>query len=246
MKKKGYNVAPLENIPIRSIFWMPYYRIQFEYERSEEDVIQEFGKTAKSETVMNAMFCGCAQNENELLALFRPNYLKSEIMEYAPQLNEVVARTVAADFDAILTGCLQRLNTVKKELHESRSKLNKSYAHARRYSLILPTMGGLKESEKLSEKVARLDAMASVFEILLNLDDDARSIKMLRNSTLYYPTAVSALEQKESEAKRQFLIVDLVKKGAIHKSLNCDDLLTQLCSKNETCNKILAESLGYT
>lgn len=242
-KEKSAGTAPLENISSRSIFWMPYYRIQFEYERSEENVINEFGKTAESETVINAMFCDCAQSENELLALFRPNYMKYKMIRYAPQLNEVIAPTCPADFDAILTGFLQRLNAVENELHELRSKLNKSYTHARRYSLILPTMGGLKESEKLSEKIAKLDALASVFRILLNLNEDAKSIKTLRNSTFYYPVAVGAFEKKESEVQRQFVIIDLVKKGSIHKSLSCDDLLTQLCNKNDACNKILAESL---
>ncbi len=245
VKKKSSTTAPLESLSSRSIFWMPYYRIQFEYERSEEDFIQEFGKTAQSETVMNAMFCSCAQSENELLALFRPNYLKYNMTTYAPQLNEVIAPTFPVNFDEILLGFLQRLNAVKKELNEFRSKLKRSYVHTRRYSLILPTMGGLKESERLSEKIAKLNALTSVFGTLLNLNEDAKSIKALHNSTFYYPTAVGAFEQKESEAKR-FLVVDLVKKGLVHKSLSCDDLLTQLCNKNDACNKVLAESLGYT
>jgi len=241
IKKNGLNHAPLEQIAGKRAVWMPYHRIRFEYRRSEKDLIRKFGETAQSETALNAMFCDCA-SESELLTLFRPNYLKYKMITYSPRSDEIIGPAFHKDFDVVLSGFLRRLNGVKRELYELRSALNKRYVRIRRYSMILPMMGGLKEGEKLSEKIAKLSALTNILSMCLNLGEDAGSIKALSSSAFYYPTVVAALKHTECEAER-FLIINLVKTGLILKRLNCEDGLTQLCNKNDACKEILARSL---
>jgi len=238
-KKKGRAVSiPSERIASKSLVWMPYYKIQFEYRRSEKDLIQKFGETAQSETAINAMFCGCAQSEGELFMLFRPNYLKYKMITHFPQLDEIIGPTFNMNLEAVLTDFLRKLNEAKNELYDLRSTLNKRYTHIRRYSMILPMKGSLKEEEKLSEKIAKLSALTNILSTSLNLGESAGSIKALYNSTFYYPTLVVALKHRECEAER-FLIINLVKKGSIRKCLNIDDGLTQLCNKNDACKEVL-------
>jgi len=241
MIKKGPNNTPLEHIESKGAVWMPYHRIRFEYRRSEKDLIRKFGETAQSETALNAMFCDCAR-ESELFTLFRPNYLKYTMITYSPRSDEIIGPIFHMDFDEVLSRLLRRLNEVKRELYELRSKLNKRYVQNRRHSMILPVMGGLKEEEKLSEKIAKLDALMNIFGMCLNLDEDAESIKVLYNSTFFYPTVVAALRHREREAER-FLIINLVKKGSVSKRLNYEDGLTQLCDKNDACKEVLARSI---
>jgi len=245
MKKKRTHAIsmPSELIASKSLVWMPYHSIQFEYKRSEKDLIQKFGETAQSETTINAMFCGCAQSESELFMLFRPNYLKYKIITYSPRLDEIIGPTFHMDFDAVLSGFLKRLNEAKDELKELRSTLSKRYARISRYSKMLPMKGDLKEAKKLSEQIAKLSTLTNILNMGLNLSEDAGSIKAMHNSTFYYPTLVVALKQGEHETER-LLIINLIKSGSIHKSLNCDDGLTQLCNKNDACKEVLIRTVA--
>jgi len=244
IEKKHPNSMPSEYITSKSVVWMPYYKIQFEYKRSEKDLIQKFGKTAESETTLNAMFCECTRSESELFMLFRPNYLKYNLVTRSPESDEIVGPTSPTNFDEILSGFVKRLNEVEDELYNLRSMLNKRYVRIARIR-ILPMIPDLKEGERLSEKIAKLSALKNVLNMCLNLDEDTKSIKILGNSTFYYPTLVAALKHGENEAER-FIIIDLVKRGLILKRLNCDDVLTQLCSNNDACKEILAKSVALT
>jgi len=242
MKKKGTIRTPSESVASKSVVWMPYYRIQFEYRRSEKDLIRKFGETAESETALNAMFCGCAQSESELFMLFRPNYLKYNTMTRSPESDEIVGPTSPTNFDGILSGFVKRLSEAEDELYKLRSMLNKRYMRISRMR-ILPMIPDLKEGERLSEKIAKLSALKNILNMCLNLGEDTRSIKVLGNSTFYYPTLVAALKHRENKAER-FLIIDLVKRGLIHKRLNCDGVLTQLCNNNDACKEVLAKSVA--
>lgn len=222
---------------------MPYYRVQFEYTRSEKELVQKSGETAQSETAINAMFCGCAQGEDEFFMLFRPNYLKYSMIPQSPQPGEVICPSFRMDFDAFLAGILKRLNEAEDELDELRSTSNKRYRHIRRYSRILPMTGQLKEAEKSSAKIAELDALTSILRLALNLSEEASSIRAVSNSIFYYPTAVVAMKSRENETE-QFLIVNLVKSGPVRKGLNFDSGLTQLCNSNEVCKQVLARTLA--
>jgi len=241
MKKKIPNGVPLEYIASKSVVWMPYYKIQFEYRRSEKDLIQKFGETAESETALNAMFCGCARSESELFMLFRPNYLKNNKMTRSPESDEIVGPTSPTNFDEILSGFVKRLNEVEDELYKLRSMLNKRYVRIARIR-ILPMISDLKEGERLSEKIAKLSALKNILNMCLNLGEDIMSIKVLGNSTFYYPTLVATLKHRENRAER-FIVIDLVKRGLILKRLSCDDVLTQLCNNNDACKEVLAKSV---
>ena len=109
--------------------------------------------------------------------------------------------------------------------------------------MILPVRGELKGTGGLSEKIGKLNAVKSIFSMCLNFGEDAESIEVLSNSIFYYPTLVAALRQKEHEEAERFLIIDLVKRGLISKTLNLEDVLTRLCNKNGACREVLAKSI---
>jgi len=243
MKKRGlFRKKPLEDIIRKSMVWMPYYRIQFNYRRSEKDLIQMCGETGRSETALNAMFCGCVKSEKELFTLFRPNYLKHKIIRQSPQSEEIVGSTVYTDFEEVLKSSLKRLNEVKDELNEFRSELSKIRARISRYSKIFPVKDLIDKEKKLSEKVARLDAVKNILSMCLNINEDARSIKVLGHNVFYYPTLVVTLKHKENGTERYF-IVNLVEGGLIRKHLSYDKGLMELCNKNSACIKVIASAV---
>ena len=92
----------------RYLVWMPYYKVQFEYRRSENELVQRFGETARSETAINAMFCGCAQSQDDFILLFRPNYLKHSTIGRSPLSEEVTGQAFHIDLDGFLSGFLKR------------------------------------------------------------------------------------------------------------------------------------------
>jgi len=242
MIKKGPNNKPLEHIASKRTVWMPYHRIRFEYRRSEKDLIRKFGKTAQSETALNAMFCDCAKSESELFMLFRPNYLKYIITTHSPELDEIVGPAFPTNLDEVLSGFVKRLNEVEDELYKLRSMLNKRYVRIARMR-ILPMIPDLKEGERLSGKIAKLSALKNILSMCLNLGEDIWSIKVLGNSTFYYPTLVATLRHRENGAER-LIIIDLVKRGLILKRLNCDEGLTKLCNNNDACKEVLTKSVA--
>jgi hypothetical protein len=242
-KKRGlFRKKLLEDIIRKSMVWMPYYRIQFNYRRSEKDLIQMCGETGRSETALNAMFCGCVKSEKEFFTLFRPNYLKYKLMKRSSQAEEIVGSTVYADFEGVLGGFLKRLNEVKDELNEFRPELSKIRARLSRYSKIWPMKDLIDKEKKLSEKVARLDAVKNILSMCLNVNEGIRSIEVFGHDVFYYPTLGVTLKHKENGAER-CLIVNLVERGLIRKHLSYDKGLTELCDKNSGCKGIIARSI---
>ncbi len=244
VKKRGFiRKRSREDVVLRGIVWMPYYRMQYAYSRSREDLIQSCGKTGRGETALNAMFCGCAGNECDLSMLFRPNYLKRKMVAYSPRSDEIIGPAFDVDFDGVLSRVLKRLNEVKGEFRELRSTLNKDYVRIRRFSVILPARGKLKGTEERSAKMGKLNALKNIFSMCLNLGEDAESIEVRRNNIFYYPTLVAALKQKEHGEAERFFIIDLVKRGLISKAFSLEVALTKLCSKNDACREVLAKSV---
>lgn len=225
----------LEEITRKSMVWMPYYRVQFDYAHSEKDSIQRYGETA-----LNGMFYRCVKSEKELFMLFRPNYLKYKIFRHSPQPKEIVGSIVPINFEETLGNFLKRLNEVKDELSAQRRELNKIRANMRKYSAILPPMKDSREKEKtLSEKVAKLEATKNILSLCLNTNDDISSMKVTGHDVFYYPTLVIALKHKENGTDR-YLIVKLVKDGLIRKQLSYDGALTELCNENTMCKEVIA------
>ncbi|MEX2738487.1 MAG: hypothetical protein Q6356_005400 [Candidatus Wukongarchaeota archaeon] len=243
MKKTGFfRKKPLEDIIHKNMVWMPYYRIQFNYRRSEKNLIQRYGETGRSETVLNAMFCGCVKSEKELITLFRPNYLKHKIARHSPQSEEIVGSTFNIDFEGVLGSFLKRLKEVKDELNEFRPELSKIRKRLSRYSKILPMKDLIDKERKLSEKVARLEALRNVLNMCLNVNEDVRSIEVRGHDVFFYPILVVTLKHKENRVERYF-IVDLVEKGSIRKHLSYDKGLTELCNKNSGCKETVIRSI---
>jgi len=204
-------------------------------------LIQRYGETGRSETALNAMFCGCVKSEKELFTLFRPNYLKHKIIRHSPQSEEIVGSTAYTDFEEVLGGFLKRLNEVKDEINEFRPELNKIRARLSRYSKIWPMKDLSDKEKKLSEKVARLEALRNVLNMCLNINEDVRSIEVLGHDVFYYPTLVVTLKHKENRAERYF-IMNLVESGLIRKHLRYDKGLTELCNKNSACREVIASA----
>jgi hypothetical protein len=239
IKKTGlFRKKPLEDIIRKSMTWMPYYRIRFNYGRSEKNLIQRYGETGQSETVLNAMFCGCVKSEKELFTLFRPNYLKHKKVNRSPQSEEIVGSTTHTDFERVLENLLKHLNEVKDELNEFRPELSKIRSRISRYSKIFPMKDLLDKEKKLSEKVAKLEALKNILNMCLNVNKDVRSIEVGGHDVFYYPTLVVTLKHKENRTERYF-IVNLVESGAVRKHLSYDKGLTELCNKNSGCKEII-------
>ncbi len=238
VEKRGFlRKKPLDDITHENMVWMPYHRIQFNYTRSEGGLIQRYGETA-----LNAMFCGCVKSEREFFMLFRPNYLKYEIVSHSSRSEEIVGPVFYADFDGVLGGFVKRLIEVEDELSEVRSELQKSRVRIRRYSWLIPATWDLKKERTLSEKVAKLAAAKNTLSMCLNMNENIGSIEVTDSNIFYYPTLVVTLESKETGTKR-YLIVNLVESGLVGKSLSCDRGLTELCDKNSECREIIARSI---
>ncbi len=244
-KKKGFfRKELLEDITLKGMVWMPYHRIRYAYSRSREDLIRSYGKTGRGETALNAMFCGAVKNESDVFMLFRPNNLQYRIRNHQPQSEEVVGPVFHADFDAILTGLLKRLNRVKEELYELRSTLSKSRLRTRRYSMVLPVLGHLRRNEEeLSKKVARLSATKNILSLCLNVNADIDSIEVMSQSVFYYPNLVVELEHRENGTER-YLIINLVKSDPTSRHLNCDQGLTELCNTDSMCKELIARAFA--
>ena len=240
--KKSSSDATL-HVESKSMVWMPYYRIGFEYRRSEEELIRKLGETAQSETAINAMFCRFARSDNDLSMLFRPNYLKQEMKTCNPQPDEIIGPVFQVDLAAVLPNFLARLNKVKDELNSVRSEFTKRYLQTRKYSMLFPIIGKSKEMERQSKKVAELSAQTHLMNLCLNLTESAASMKILCNSVFYYPTLVISIGSAKSVAKR-FLIINLVEKGLIRKNYSSDKVLTEFCNRNEECKEELAKLLS--
>jgi len=239
IEKRGFlRKEFLEDVMSENMFWMPYHRIQFDYTHSEENSTQRH-----CETALNAMFCGCVKSEGELFMLFRPNYLKYEVMSRSPQSEEVVGPAFHLDFDRVLGGFVKRLNELKGELSELRKELHKSRVRIRRYSWIIPATWDLKKERVLSEKVAKLSAAKNVLRLCLNVNEDIDSIKVRDYSTFYYPTLVVTLKNREDGIER-YVIVNLVESELAGGHLSCDKGLTELCYRNSECKDVLARSIA--
>jgi len=233
---------PTEYVAGRATLWMPYYRIRMEYWRLGEEPKGRAGEGVLAETALNAMFCGRVGGERELLMIFRPNYLRHELTSIVPADGEVVGSVSGVDLEGVLSGLVNRLNGVQGELAGLRSTLSRNYVRKRRYSMLLPT-GSLREEKELSEKIAKLDALKNTIRLCLNIFEEVGAIAVLDSDTFYYPTSVFLLKKREDESQR-FLIVNLVKGGGMQRRPNCDVLLTQLCSRNEGCGKLVAAAVA--
>jgi hypothetical protein len=108
--------------------------------------------------------------------------------------------------------------------------------------MLLP-MSTLKEEKELSEKIAKLEALKNTISLCLNINEEVEGLRVLHHDIFHYPTSVFSLKNREKETQR-FLIVNLVKAGAILPRPNCDILLTRLCERNETCKKLVAAAVA--
>ena len=229
----------------KGILWMPYYRIHYDYGQSGEG-IGRYKFAGRGDTVLNAMLCGSAKSEKDIVSLFRPNYLKHKRIKHFPQPEEIVGPTVDVDFDEVLDGLLKHLNRVEDELHELRSALTKKRVRLRRYSMIVPLLQHQKQDEKkLSEKVAELTAVKSILRMCLNVNDKLDAIKVTSHNVFYFPTYLVKLVHKEDRTER-YLIINLVKSSSTSRNLNCDMGLTELCNRNRMCKNIIARALTST
>ena len=237
---------PVEDVIHKGMIWMPYFRVQYTYSRSGKGLIRMYGKTGRGETALNAMLCGSVKGDREFFMLFRPNYLKRRIIRHLPQSGEIVGPIAHTDFDEVLKRLLERLNKVRDELYELRSALSKSRVRIRRYSIIAPLMGHLKQNEeKLSEKAAKLHAIKIFLSFCLNINDNLDSIKVAGHSIFYYPTFVVTFKHKENGSER-CLIINLFKSGLISKHLSCDKGLTELCNRNSMCKEVITRVFTST
>ena len=232
---------PLEYVAGRGTLWMPYYRIRMEYSRFGKEQKEKTSEGVPVETALNAMFCGCVGGESELLMIFRPNYLRHEVMSIAPADGDVVGSVSGVDLEGVLSGLVNRLNGVQGELAGLRSTLSKNYVRKRRFSMLFPA-GNLREEKELSEKIAKLDALRNTIRMCLNTSEEVGAIAVLNSDNFYYPTSVFLLKKREDESQR-FLIVNLVKSGGMQRRPNSDVLLSQLCSRNEECGKLVAAAV---
>jgi hypothetical protein len=247
VKKKGFvRKRSLEDVVLRGMMWMPYYRVRYEYRRSREDVVRRFGKTGRAETALNAIFCAAVKDEDDLLMLFRPNYLRHKTIEHLPQPDEIVGPTFQVDFDEVLNGLTKRLDRSNTELQKVASALSKSRIHTRRRSMIFPLIGESKRKEgELSGKVAELRATSNLVSICLNANEDVGAVRVTDHEVFYYPNLVVKLVH-ERDGSEKYLIINLVKSGMVRKRWGCDRGLMRLCNSDSACKKVIATTFAST
>ena len=241
-KRGSFRKELLEDVTQKSMVWMPYYRIQYDYSGSGEGS-RGHNITGRGETALNAMICGCAKSENEITSLFRPNYLKHKTIRHLPLSEEIVGPTADLDLDQTLNGLLKQLNRVEAKLHELRSTLSKKRIRMRRYSMLVPLLGHQKKIEKeLSEQVAGIVATKHIVSLCLNVHEKLDSLKVTNHNVFHYPTFVAKLKHKENQTER-YIVINLVGSGTITRNLSCDKRLTDLCNRNNKCREMLGRLL---
>lgn len=242
LKRKTPLGKPVEYVASKGTVWMPYYRIRMEYWHSDSESNEKLGEKKPAETALNAMFCGCVNNESELLMIFRPNYLRHKTVALSPSTNEVIGLASKVDFEGILSGLVKKKKEVENELSGLRSTLSKKYVRKRRFSMLLPT-GSLKEEKDLSGKIAKLDALKNTIDLCLNIHKEVEGIQVLDSDIFHYPTSVFLLKHEGNETMR-FLIVNLVKAGGLLQRPHYDVLLTRLCNSSDECRKLVAAAVS--
>lgn len=230
----------LERIIGKNLVWMPYHKVEYDY-KSQKSLNQSY--TERAETALNAMFCGHVKNENELFRLFRPNYLKYNIVKYSPQPANIIGPIFHIDFQKTFNRLLDRLKKVEEEIEETRQELNKLRTKISRQSLLLPvTKVSIDKEWDLSKKVARLQALRMITKMSLNVNKSLKTVEVTNHSVFYYPTLVTTLVHKESGAR--YLIFNLVKNGVTRKFPELDRGLTKLCDENVACKEVLTRALA--
>ncbi len=226
----------------QNVVWMPYHKILFDYTYAKSGSNAGHGEAGRGGTALNATFCGCVKSERELFVLFRPNYLRYEVVNYAPGLEEVVAPTFYTDFNVLLGGFLKKRYEIGDELAELRSELRKKRMRIRTFSRIMPVAWDLKKEKTLSEKVAKLSAVRHTLDMCLNVNTEIDAIKVTGSNVFYFPTLVITLKSREDEPQR-FLIVNIADTDVKSEHLSYDKALTELCNENSECQEIVARSI---
>jgi len=238
MGKRGlFGKKPAKEHVNQNVVWMPYHKILFDYTYSKRGSV-----TGHGETALNATFCGCVESQRELFVLFRPNYLRHEVVNYSPGPEEVVAPTSYTNFNVLLGGFLKRRYEIGDELAELRSELRKKRMRIRSYSRIIPVAWDLKKEKTLSERVAKLSAVRHTLDMCLNVNAEIDAIKVTGSNVFYFPTLVITLKSRGDEPQR-FLIVNIVDTDVKSEHLGYDKALSELCNENGECQKIVARSI---
>ncbi len=212
--------------------WMPYHRIRILCQNVESSTPQT------TLTVLNAVFCGYATTELDLLQLFRPKHLEKPLKKIDAKTDEIICGHPAVDLDDIL-GKLFRLRAQAREkLGQTEGQLMKAYRSIQwRYILLPISTKSLEREKQTSSKLAELQSTLLAINICLNLADRLLPQKIEADDLVYIPMAVVQLKQRDGAAR--YALIDLT-------TGKQDTALTKLCENSSDFKSGLEMALGYS
>jgi hypothetical protein len=210
--------------------WMPYHRIRILCQNVDSSTPQ----TAL--TALNAVLCGYATTELELLQLFRPKHLENPLKKIDPKAEEITCAHPVVDLDDVL-GRLFRLRAQAREkLGQAEGQLVRDYRNMQLRYLLLPmSTKSLEREKQVSSKLAELQSTLLAINICLNLEDRLLPQKIEADDVIYFPMAVVQLKQKDDLGR--YALIDLT-------TGKQDSALTRLCEMNSNFKSGLELALG--
>lgn len=246
--KKGFKLVSV------SLLWMPYYVVECFYQ-------DKYGFIEHSETAMNAMLYDDILESEDLLFLFRPNFLKYEFKrrEEVPigsvlrKYREVKGSIVEVDFRKVSRKMVEFIEDISERLADLRSKIKFEYEpvitrlftgsrHAFERLSSKFMREGLRDMEK---EVAYLSSMEILTKIFLNLRSLPQDLEMRKKQEFYSPYITMYLERKGKEPREKFCFISLVKVGRLFKKFREDPLLTRITEKYDELNQLMKSLVIY-
>jgi len=210
---------------------------------------------------MNAMLYDDILESEDLLFLFRPNFLKYEfkrreevsIGSVLRKYREVKGSIVKVDFRRVSRKMVEFIEDISERLVDLRSKIKFEYEpvitrlftgsrHAFERLSSKFMREGLRDMEK---EVAYLSSMEILTKIFLNLRSLPQDLEIRKKHEFYFPYLTIYAEQEEKEPHEKFYFISLVRVGRIFKRIREDTLLTRITEKYKRLKQMMKDLTIY-
>jgi hypothetical protein len=232
-----------EIVRSQAMIWMPYYEItyQFTMDKSEPDIEEVTGSET---TALNAMFSAHVEEEDELLALFRPDLLDLNLDDYIPRSDEVVGPVNEIDSQDLLDKLLRYRTEIHEDFLDTGYELRQLHRRMQSMSFFLPTSKNTRMREdELAKRLAKLTGTKFSLQVRLKLPENATITEVTNTDIFYCPQLVVSLEHQLTGETR-FIFIDFLRLNRKTKGGSLDDALSRLCSQNEACRATLEAAIN--